>query len=74
MAEGTLDRIIWRTPQGEAVSCVEKIRVLTETLGELRQVAQDAFEDALVIGCEEAQVRAVLQGLLAGLVNQYRRG
>ena len=74
MAEGTLDRIIWRTPQGEAVSCVEKIRVLTETLGELRQVAQDAFEDALVIGCEEAQVRAVLQGLLAGLVNPYRRG
>ena len=29
---------VWRTPEGEPVSCVEKIKVLNENLAELREV------------------------------------
>lgn len=65
--------IRWRTPKGEPVSCVDKIKILNENLEELRAIAQDALEDALVIGCDEAQVREVLQGLIGDLVNPYRR-
>jgi hypothetical protein len=68
-----LESIRWRTPKGEPVSCVDKIKILNENLEELRAIAQDALEDALVIGCDEAQVREVLQGLIAGLVNPYLR-
>ena len=68
-----LASVRWRTPQGEPVSCVDKIKVLNENLEELRAIAQDALEDALVIGCDEAQVREVLQGLIGALVNPYRR-
>ncbi len=68
-----LASIRWRTPQGELVSCVDKILILRENLEELRAIAQDALEDALVIGCDEVQVREVLQGLIAGLVNPYAR-
>jgi hypothetical protein len=63
----------WRTPEGEPVSCVEKIKVLNENLAELRQFAQDALEDAVLIGCDERQVREVLAGLISGLVNPYRK-
>ncbi len=45
---------IWRTPEGEPVSCVEKIKVLNENLAELRELAQEALEDAVLIGCDEA--------------------
>lgn len=64
---------VWRTPEGEPVSCVEKIKVLNENLAELRDLAQDALEDAVLIGCDEAQLREVLAGIIAGLVNPYRK-
>jgi hypothetical protein len=63
----------WHTPEGEPVSCIEKIRVLNENLAELRDLAQEALEDAVLMGCDEAQVRAVLAGIVAGLVNPYRK-
>jgi len=62
---------VWHTPEGEKVSCVEKIKVLNENLAELRGLAQDALEDAVLMGCDEDQVRAVLAGIVAGLVNSY---
>ena len=64
---------IWRTPEGEPVSCVEKIKVLNENLAELRELAQEAFEDAVLMGCDEQQVREVLAALVAGVVNPYRK-
>jgi hypothetical protein len=64
---------IWRTPEGEPVSCTEKIKVLNENLSELREMAQEAFEDAVLIGCDEHQVRDVLATIVGGLVNPYRK-
>ena len=62
---------VWLTPEGEKVSCVEKIKVLNENLAELRGLAQDALEDAVLMGADERQVRAVLAGIVASLVNPY---
>ena len=64
---------IWRTPEGEPVSCVEKIKVLNENLAELRELAQEALEDAVLMGCDEQQVREVLARLVGGIVNPYRK-
>jgi len=36
-------------------------------------MAQDAFEDAILMECDEAQVRAVLERIMASLVNPYRK-
>lgn len=64
----------WRQPDGQPVSCVEKIKVLNENLAEIQQMAQDAFEDAILMGCDETQVRSVLRGLVDSLNNPYRKG
>ncbi len=61
------------TPQGEPVSCVEKIKVLNENLAELRELAQVALEDAVLMGCDERQLREVLADLVARLVNPYAK-
>ncbi len=66
--------VVWRTPEGEAVSCVEKIKVLNQDFEELRQLAQDALEDAILMGCDEAQVRRELTRLVASLHNPYSKG
>ena len=62
---------VWRAPDGSALSCREKIKVLNENLEELEQMAQDALEDAIIMGADEAQIRAVLQKLVNGLENPY---
>ncbi len=62
---------VWRDPQGNVVACVEKIKVMTENLEELQQMAQDAFEDALLMGCEENQVRTFLTEMMQQLHNPY---
>lgn len=64
---------VWRTPEGEPVSCVEKIKVLNENLAELRTLAQEALEDAVLMGGDERQLREVLAKIVAGLVNPYRK-
>jgi uncharacterized protein (UPF0335 family) len=69
----TTDFPTWKTPEGELVSCVEKIKVLNENLAELRDLAQDALEDAVLMGCDEGQIREVLAGLVSGLVNPYKK-
>jgi hypothetical protein len=74
MAKSSADAFpVWHTPEGEPVACVEKIKVLNENLDELRGLAQDALEDAVLMGCDEAQLREVLAGIIAGLVNPYRK-
>jgi hypothetical protein len=70
---GAVDLPVWLTPEGEPVSCLEKIKVLNENLAELRALAQEALEDAVLMGCDERQFREVVAGLVAGLVNPYDR-
>jgi hypothetical protein len=64
---------VWRQPDGKVVSCTEKIKVLNENLAEIRQLAQDALEDAILMGCDEAQIRNVLNELVVSLENPYRK-
>lgn len=61
----------WRQPDGAPVSCTEKIKVLNENLEEIQQMAQDALEDGILMGCDEAQLREVLRSLMEGLENPY---
>ena len=64
---------VWRHPDGTSVSCKEKIKILNENLEELRQIAQDALEDGLLIGCDERQLRETLKGIMDSLSNPYVR-
>ena len=63
---------VWCDPDGQPVACIEKIKVMHENLEELRQMAQDALEDAILMGCDEHQVRAFMVGLMQGLENPYQ--
>lgn len=61
----------WRKPSGAPVSCVEKIKVLNENFAELRLIAQETLDDALLLGCSEAQAREVLRQMIDGLTSAY---
>lgn len=63
--------ITWRQPDGRPVSCEEKLAVLNENLGEIREYCQEAFEDALLMGCDESQVREVFESIVKAIQNPY---
>jgi hypothetical protein len=62
----------WRAADGGVVSCLEKLKVMNGNLDEIRQICQDALEDGVLMGCDEAQIRQVLHALIEGLENPYR--
>ncbi len=64
---------VWLDPEGKPVSCLEKIKVLNENLEEIRDLAQEAFEDAVLMGCDEVQFRQVMRELVASLENSYAK-
>ena len=62
----------WPGLDGNAVGCREKLKMLTENYAEVSQVLQDAFEDAILMGVEEAAIRQVLADIVAGLDSPKR--
>lgn len=64
---------IYRGPDGEIISCVEKVKVLGENLEEIRQICQDSLEDAVLMGCDDKQFREVLVELVSSLPNPYAK-
>jgi uncharacterized protein (UPF0335 family) len=73
MSSRPLPETVWRSPEGELVSCVEKLKVLRENLEEIQQQCQDALEDAVLMGCDEGQFKQVLGNLVQQLENPYGR-
>lgn len=64
--------IRWRQPDGIPVSCVEKLAVLNDNLEEIRDYCQEAFEDALLMGCDEKQVREIFESIVKAIKNPYQ--
>ena len=63
----------WPQADGAPVSCREKLKTLAENHEDVRQVLQDAFEDAVLMGVDEAAMRGILAGVVQGL-RSPRRG
>lgn len=66
-----MNKPTWRKPSGAPVSCTEKIKVLNENYDELRALAQETLDDALLMGCSEQQIRQVLREMLDALPATY---
>ncbi len=65
--------MVWPGADGRPVSCREKLRSLEDNHAELRQVMQDAFEDAVLMGVDEAALRGMLVEMVAALRSPKRR-
>jgi len=63
----------WPGLDGTGVGCREKIRVLNENYDEVSQVLRDAFEDAILMGVDEAAMRRILISVVEGLDSPKRR-
>ena len=63
---------LWPGTDGSPVACREKLKVLAENHREAAQVLRDAFEDAVLMGVDEAAMRRILADLVAALPSPKR--
>jgi len=63
----------WLRDDGSVVSCTEKVKVMSENFDELKQIAQDALEDGLLMEVSEEQMRKALHELVDQLINPYKK-
>jgi hypothetical protein len=63
---------VWPGDDGNPLSCRDKLKVLGENHAELAQMLRDTFEDALLMGVDEAAMRAILTGMIDGLESPKR--
>jgi uncharacterized protein (UPF0335 family) len=63
----------WPGADGQPLACREKLKVLAENHAEVTQVMRDAFEDAVLMGVDEAAMRDILTRLVAALPSPKRR-
>ena len=64
---------VWPGADGKPVSCREKLKMLAENHAEARQVLQDVFEDAVLMGVDEAAMRRILAEMIDGLASPKRK-
>jgi hypothetical protein len=62
----------WPGADGAPLSCREKLKVLAENHREAAQVLRDTFEDAVLMGVEEGEMRRILTDLVAALPSPKR--
>lgn len=58
---------VWPGADGAPVSCREKLKMLAENHAEAVQTLRDVFEDAVLMGVDEAAMRKILADLVAAL-------
>jgi hypothetical protein len=63
---------VWPGEDGAPLSCRDKLKVLAENHVELAQMLRDTFEDAILMGVDEAAMRAILTEMVAGLDSPKR--
>ena len=73
MNEAAAPDALWTDADGAEIACVEKRRVLAENLAEFDQVLRDLFEDAILMGVDEAALRRLLAARIDRLASPRRR-
>ena len=62
----------WPQPDGTPISCTEKLRVLAENQAELRAALRDVFDDAVLMGVDDAAMRQILIDEVLALPGPHR--
>jgi len=72
-ATGTFVPAQWIGRDGMPLTCEEKISMLNDNLSEIHELCQQAFEEAMQMGCSEEFVRIVLHDLVTALKRNGKR-
>tara|TARA_B100000524_G_scaffold194846_1_gene101091 strand:+ start:630 stop:851 length:222 start_codon:yes stop_codon:yes gene_type:complete len=59
-----VDKFIWRAKDNKIISCDETNKVLNENYNEIKTVIQSAYDDAVLIDCDEKDFKKKIIDLI----------
>ena len=59
--------LLWIDKNNKIISCEETNKVLNENFSEISSVLQNAFDDAILIGCDEDDFKKKIMKLMNSL-------
>ncbi len=62
----------WKDKKNKLISCDEKLKVLNENFDEIRNTTQNAYDDAILMGCNESDFKSKLITLIKELEFSYK--
>ena len=65
--EKKVDKFIWREKNNKIISCDETNKVLNENYNEIKTVVQNAFDDAVLINCDEKDFKDKIIDLIKNI-------
>ena len=63
---------VWVASDGSIISCTEKVKVLEDNWNEVRELLQNALDDAVLMGCTQAQFKHEYTRLINALQSEYK--
>ncbi len=63
----------WLDTAGDPLACDEKLVAMRENIAEINDIVREAFEDAILMGANEAQFRQTLKRLIDQLETPYSK-
>lgn len=61
----------WLALDGNPIGCEEKIKILNENAIEVQEIVKDAYEDAILMGCDAGHIKEVLKSMIDALDKTY---
>ncbi len=58
---------IWRSKDKKPLTCKEKIKILNENIIEINQMANEAFEDGMLMGADPNQIKSILKAAVENI-------
>ena len=62
----------WKGKNKEKISCKEKINILNSNIYELHEMIADVYDEAILIGIDEEQLKDVLKKIIKNLKNNLK--
>ena len=62
-----INKVIWYSKDKKIISCDETNKVLNENHSEVQSLIQNAFDDAILMGCDEEDVKEKIINLVNNL-------
>ncbi len=62
----------WLGKDKQKISCKEKINILNDNINELQELFSDIYDEAILIGIDEKQLKEVLQKMVKNMTNNLK--
>ena len=64
----------WQDRNNTKIVCKEKIKVMNDNINELEEILTDTYDEAILMGIDERQLKQVLLNMVKYMKNNLKNG